>query len=121
MITNTLLARDVLSPEGAYAARISPDGLNLIIRNLETDSETVIQGTHRYVEDIQWFSYEGWPYVIYNSRPRSNGRYWLHIVNSSRGKSVFDRMHWIYTEILHSQGSFRYKDLGQDQGSDLSK
>ncbi len=111
LITDTLLAKDILSPEGDYAARISPNGLNLIIRNLETDSETVILGTHRYVEDIQWFSYEGWPYVIYNARSGRNGRYWLNIVNPSRGKTVFDQMHWIYTEILHSQSSFRYKDL----------
>ena len=117
LIASTLLAKDIHSPEGDYAAEISKNGRNLIIRNLETDSETIINGTPLYIEDVQWFSYKGWPYIIYNSKTGSeNGQYWLHIINPSRGKSVFDRPNWIYTEILHSKSAFRYNDFSNCNG-----
>lgn len=108
------------SPDGKYLAytygnvrALGSRGNDLIIYDIKNMKSNKIQGSHRLIKNINWFTYRDKLYLLYNAF--SNGEYddaYFFIVRVENVKEVVSRIGWSFVDFLSEGDGIRY-DIGK--------
>lgn len=105
------------SPDGKYLAYTHGNivkstgsrGNDLIIYDISYKKSKKIQGGHRLIKNINWFSYGDKLYLLYNTF--TSGKYdnvWLYIINIETARAVVSKMDWSFVDFLSTRDGIRY-------------